>query len=65
MKHMGYNGLILVTRGGEGRGFHRAVRAAPRDFLRAEPEGNVKEQLCQGDGNPILPDSFTQIYILF
>ena len=36
-----------------------------RDFSRAKPEGNPEEQPCQPEENPILPDSFTQIYILF
>ena len=46
----------------EGRtGFSEAGRAAPRDFPRAKPE----EQPCQPEENPVLPDSFTQIYILF
>ncbi len=40
-------------------------RAAPRDFPRAKPEGNPEEQPCQPEENPVLPDSFTQIYILF
>ena len=30
----------------------------------AKPEGNPKEQPCQPEENPILPNSFTQIYIL-
>ena len=28
-------------------------------------EGNPEEQLCQPKENSVLPDSFTQIYILF
>ena len=43
----------------------RAGRAAPRDFPRAKPEGNTEEQPCQPGENPVLPHSFTQIYILF
>ena len=31
----------------EGRGFPRAGRAAPRNFLRAKPKGNPEEQPCQ------------------
>ena len=31
----------------------------------AKPEGNPEEQPCQPEKNPVLPDSFTQIYILF
>ena len=34
------------------------------DFPQAKPEGNPKEQPCQPEENPFLPDSFTQIYIL-
>ena len=49
----------------EGQGFPRTGRAAPRDFPRAKPEENPKEQPCQPEENPVLPDSFTQIYILF
>ena len=45
--------------------FPKAGRAAPRDILRAKPEGNAEEQLCQPKENPFVPDSFTQIYILF
>ena len=53
-------GLIQVK-----EGFPRAGRAAPRDFLRAKPEGNPEEQPCQPEENPVHPDSFTWIYILF
>ena len=49
----------------EGRGFPRAGRAAPRDFPRPKPEGNPEEQPCQPEKNHVLPDSFTEIYILF
>ena len=49
----------------EGRGFQRAGRAAPKDFPRAKHEGNPEEQPCQPEEKPVLPDSFTQIYILF
>ena len=49
----------------EGQGFPRAGRTALRDFPRAKPEGNPEEQPCQPEENPVLPDSFTQIYILF
>ena len=48
-----------------GRVFRGLGWDAPRDFPRAKPEGNPKEQPCQPKENPILPDSFTQIYILF
>ena len=57
-------GLISVKRR-EGRGFPRADRADPRDFPWAEPKGNPKEQPCQPEKNPVLPDLFPQIYILF
>ena len=43
----------------------RAGRVAPRDFPWAKPEGNPKEQPCQPKENPVFPDYFTQIYILF
>ena len=49
----------------EEQGFPRAGRAAPREFPRAKPEGNPEEQPCQSEENPVLPDSFTEIYILF
>ena len=39
-------------------GFPRAGRAAPRDFPRAQPEGNPEGQLCQPEENPFYPDSF-------
>ena len=42
-----------------------AGRAAPRDFPRAKPKGNPEEQPCQPEENPVHPDSFTWIYILF
>ena len=45
--------------------FSSAGRAAPRDFPRAKPKGYPKKQFCQLEENPDLPDSFTQIYILF
>ena len=57
-------GLIEVKRM-DGRGFPRAGRAASWDFPRAKPEGNPEEQSCQPKENPVLPDSFTQIYIIF
>ena len=38
--------------------------ATPRDFPRAKPEGNPEEQPCQPEENPVLPNSFTQIYTL-
>ena len=51
-------------------GFPRADRAAPRDFPRANPLGNpaLRKSLgaaCQPKENPVHPDSFTWIYILF
>ena len=49
----------------EGRGFQRAGRAAPRDFPGALPSGNPSEQPCQPSENPVIPYSFTHIYILF
>ena len=42
----------------KGRGFPKAGKAA-------KPEGNPKDQPCQPEENPVLPDSYTQIYILF
>ena len=62
----------LLRRGGRqlltlegGTGFSRAGRAAPRDFPQAAPSRNPLEQPCQHLENPLLPNSFTQIYILF
>ena len=46
-------------------GFPRAGMAAPRNFPRAKPEGNPEEQPCKPEENPIHPDFFTWIYILF
>ena len=37
----------------------------PETKKRAKPEGNPMEQPCQPEENPVLPDSLTQIYILF
>ena len=39
--------------------------AAPRDLLRAKPKENPEEQPYQPEANPVLSNSFTQIYILF
>ena len=50
---------------GGGHGFPKAGRAAPRDFPRAGLKGNPKESPCQPNINPVLPDSFTPIYIIF
>ena len=36
-----------------------------KEFTRAEPKGNLKEQSCQHKENPVLSNSFTQIYNLF
>ena len=49
----------------DGQGFPRAGRAAPRDFPRAKPERNPEEQPCKPKENPVDPDSFTWIDILF
>ena len=38
-----------------GWGFQRAGRAAPREFLRAKPEGNPNKEPCQPKENPIHP----------
>ena len=46
-------------------GLPRAAKAAPTDFPRAKPEGNPEEQPCQTEENPVQPNSFTWIYILF
>ena len=35
------------------RGFPKASRAAPRDFQRAKPKGNPKEQPCQPKENAV------------
>ena len=43
----------------------RAGRVSPRGFLRAKLNANSEEQPCQPVENPVLPDSFTQIYIVF
>ena len=40
-------------------------KTALKDFPRAKPKGNPEEQPCQAEENPVLPESFTQIYILF
>ena len=46
-------------------GISRAGRAAPRNFPRAKPMAIPEEQPCQPKENPVLPDSFNQIYIIF
>ena len=45
--------------------FSKGWQGCSEGFQRAEPEGNPKAQPCQPEENPVLPDSFTQIYILF
>ena len=42
-----------------------AGRSAPRDFSKAEPEGNPEEWPRQPEEKSVLPDYFTHIYILF
>ena len=49
----------------EGRGFPRAGRAAPSNFPRGKPKGNPWRAALPAQQNPVLPESFTQIYILF
>ena len=49
----------------DGWGFSRAGRAALRDFQKAKYEGILEEQPCQYKENPVLPNSFTQNFILF
>ena len=49
----------LSKREGKNGIFTRAGRAAPRDFSRAEPEGNPGEQPRQPKETPFLPDHFT------
>ena len=39
--------------------------SAPRDFPKTKPERKPEEQPCQPKENPVLPDSFIQIYILY
>ena len=46
-------------------GFSKAGKAAPREFPRPKPEKNPEVQPGQLEENPVLPDSFTQIYIIF
>ena len=43
----------------------KAWLAAPRDFPREKSKGNPMEQSCQSEENPVHPDNFTLIYILF
>ena len=38
---------------------------AARDFPRAQPSGNPEEQLCKPEENLVLPNSFTQLNIIF
>ena len=49
----------------EGWDFPKVGRAAPTDFQRVKLMINHKEQPCQPQENPVLPDSFTKVYILF
>ena len=57
-------GLIQVKEEGW-TGFSRAGRAALRDLPRANPKGHSEEQPCQPEENPVYPNSFTWIYIIF
>ena len=59
------SGLLTSCRTPDWKSSPVLPRAAPRDFPRAKPKGNPEEQPCQPKENPVLPDSFTQIYILF
>ena len=43
----------------------RGLAGLLRGIPRAKPEGNPEEQPCQTEKNPVHPDSFTWIYILF
>ena len=43
----------------------RAGRDAGMDFPRAKAKQNMEEQLFQPEENPVIPDSFTPVYILF
>jgi hypothetical protein len=45
--------------------FHCTAPDLTPEFLRAKPKGNPEEQPCQPEENPVHPDSFTGIYILF
>ena len=45
-------------------GFLTAGRAAPRDFPRIA-RGKSRGAALLAQGNPVLPDSFIQIYIIF
>ena len=48
----------------EGRGFPRAGRAEPSD-LKGEARGKSLKSSTASPTNPVLHESFTQIYILF
>ena len=49
----------------EGVVFSMAGRVSPGDLPRAKPKGNPEEQPFQSEENHVLPDYFTNIYILF
>ena len=52
-------------RGGMDKVFRGLAGLLQRNFSRTKPEGNPEEQPCQPKENPIHPNSFTCIYILF
>ena len=52
-------------RGGMDGVFRGLAENALWDLPRATPEENPEEQPCQPEKNPVHPNSFTWIYILF
>ena len=60
-----FNYWVNPSKREDERDFLRAGRDASGDFPRAKPKGNPEEEPCQPKENPVHPDSFTWIYILF
>ena len=56
---------VNLSKRGWKDGVFRGLVGLLRGISRANPEGNPEEQPGQPEENPVLPDSFTQIYILF
>ena len=46
-------------------GFSENWQGCSEGFPEGKPEGNPEELPCQPEENPVHPDSFTWIYIIF
>ena len=58
------NELIQVKEEGW-TGISEGWQGCSEGFPEGKAKGNFEEQLCQPEENPVLPNSFTRINILF